>query len=565
MLSYYRVARQSILEYQQLPLRTHFFCGGYPLVANPLDGSLNPFFIPVLMFGEVIGLKINVFLAHIIAALGMYYLTRYVLGYDILGALFSTSAFCLGGNLHRLLVKGITYPPMYYFFMPLLLALFIKAKENKRYLIYTTLLFAMMLTQLSLRFLAILTFLFLFSLLEIIKYKNKRLVFDSSYIRNLFIIILFSFLLGAVKIFPMLELLKQNPLHADSYHHFWGSVFPSIYNAFFVHQRNLSSAGEHWHYFYLGYIPIVFCILSFLIDWHKCKTFFILLIIFLLFSFGTYTHLDLFRLLWQLPLFHSLQEPERYFIHLLIFIITLASGRFFLIRQKLKRKFVNLIFILVLIFTTVDLFFTNGGKMEESFSIPIPKYTKQVSFFSIKNTGDANKVSLLIPKRMPLMQLLETTRPTQYELLLQNIGKINAYTNIHLGEYATPKYYIEWNGVDSLDPANYTWHPNPDYKGEIYFLNHPNNKAEFQYFSPNKLIAKVSVLEPDILIINQNYDKYWRSDSTKPTSHNGLLAINLNKRGEYLVQFNYVPISFYAGLGVSFITLFFMIYYLKRK
>lgn len=196
MLSYYRAQRQSILEYRQLPLRTPFFGGGYPLVANPLDGALNPFFIPALIFGEVIGLKINVFLAHIIGALGMYYLSRFILGYDILGALFSTFVFCLGGNLHRLLIRGVTYPPLYYFFMPLLLALFIKAKENKRYLIYTIFLFAMMLTQLSLRFLVILTFLFLFSLLEIIKYRNQRLAFGAGYIRNLFIIILFTFLLG---------------------------------------------------------------------------------------------------------------------------------------------------------------------------------------------------------------------------------------------------------------------------------------------------------------------------------------------------------------------------------
>ena len=180
-------------------------------------------------------------------------------------------------------------------------------------------------------------------------------------------------------------------------------------------------------------------------------------------------------------------------------------------------------------------------------------------FFSIKNTADPDKVSPLIPKRAPFRRFLEEARPTQYELLLQNIGKLNAYTNIHLGEYAAPKYYIEWNKVNSLDPKNYTWHSNPDYKGEIYFLHHPGNKAEFQYFSPNKLIAKVSVLKADTLIINQNYDKSWKSDLVKPSSYNGLLAINLDKRGEYLVKFNYVPVSFYAGLGVSLATLIFLI------
>ena len=155
---------------------------------------------------------------------------------------------------------------------------------------------------------------------------------------------------------------------------------------FFVHPRfptqqiNLSLLGLNWHYFYLGYIPIIFSTLAFLIDWRKTRSLFILLIIFSLLSFGAHTRLDLFKVLWQLPFFHSIEAPERYFIHLLIFIIALLSGRFFLIRQKLKRRFVNLIFISAIIFTTLDLFFTNGG-LAEPFPLPAPGYTKQVPFF----------------------------------------------------------------------------------------------------------------------------------------------------------------------------------------
>lgn len=212
----------------------------------------------------------------------------------------------------------------------------------------------------------------------------------------------------------------------------------------------------------------------------------------------------------------------------------------------------------------LDLYWTNHPR-QDIYPVKAPQYKRQESFFQVKNLMPNDSIPGAGLATIRTRHSWELTRPTQYELLLQNIGKINAYTIIHLGEYATPKYYIEWNGVDSLDPKNYAWHPNPDYKGEIYFLNHPQNKAEFQYFSPNKLIAKVSVRQPDTLIVNQNYDKYWRSNLAKPFGHNGLLAINLNKRGEYLVKFNYVPISFYAGLGVSLVTLVFIIYYLIKR
>ena len=163
---------------------------------------------------------------------------------------------------------------------------------------------------------------------------------------------------------------------------------------------------------------------------------------------------------------------------------------------------------------------------------------------------------------MFLIRSWEWTLPSQYELMLSNIGKINWHGNIHLKESAKPKYYIAWNGNESFGPDNFTWHLNPDYKGEIYFLNNFHNKAEFRYFSPNTIVAEVNIFKPDTLIINQNYDKSWRSNIDKPINYNGLLALNLEKSGEYAVKFIYVPLSFYLGLNVSLIALIFIICYL---
>lgn len=247
MLSYYRADREAVLSYHQFPLRTHYFGGGYPLIANPQDGSLNPFFIPVLVFGEVVGLKINVILAHLIGALGMYYLARQVLGYNYLGALFSTFVFCLGGHMHRILILGQEYTSLFYsLFIPLLLAVFIKSKDRKVYLVYSIFLLTLITNQAGLYSAPIILFLFLFSCLQT----------RSTYLKNFFIMCFFSFLLGAVKNFPMLELLKANPRVMDSYNPFWGPLIPNIYKAFLVHQKDFASPGQHWNYFYLGYLPL---------------------------------------------------------------------------------------------------------------------------------------------------------------------------------------------------------------------------------------------------------------------------------------------------------------------
>lgn len=461
MLSYYHLDRQSILQYHQIPLWTPYFGGGYPLIANPLDGALNPLFLPVLIFGEVIGLKINILLAHLIGALGMYYLTRYVLGYHQLGSFFSTVIFCFGGNLHRLLIKGATYPPLYCYFLPLLLAFFIKAKNNKKHIIYSILLLTFILTQASLRFAVILLFLFLFSVLESAQYKNNKFSFDLGWLKNLTIILFFTFLLGAIKLFPMLELLEENSRVAAGYTRFLGPL-SDIYKSFFVHQQNLTSIGHHWNYLYLGYIPVIFALAAFIFYWRQTWRYLILLVLFTFLSFGAQRQIDLFRFLWQLPIFHSIESPSRYFTPLVIFIVALVAGKLPLICEK--KKFITPILVLLVVISTVDLFYTNSSK-KESFPTPIPKSTKQQSFFSVKNANPAGKVSPLLPRRILMTRAWEWSWPTQYELLLQGIGKINAYTNIHLGEYAKPKYYLDWNQEESFDYKNYAWRLNLDYRG----------------------------------------------------------------------------------------------------
>ncbi len=555
MLSYFRAFRQTLLQDHQFPLRTYYFGGGYPLLANPQDPSFSPFLVPVLILGEVVGLKINVLLFHLIGCLGMYYLTRRVFNYNLLGAVFSTLVFCLGGHAHRLLIRGQDYiPTSFHFFIPLALALFIKSKEHKKYLISAIVIFTMIAMQAGLYFAPLLLFIFLFSLLQLPRWENKRVVWENACIKNFFIILSISFLLGAVRFLPMLELLKQNPRQVGGYNPFWGALWPNIFKAFFVHKHSFPFAGMHWNYFYIGYVPVLFSFAACLIFWRTNLRYLILGVLFALLSFGAHTPLDLFRFFWRLPLFNSIEAPTRYFISYVTFILALTSGSFFLVQQRFKVRYLASALILCAGFVGTDLFFTNSTK-DISFPAEIPKYERQKNFFSVRNLEPGNEVSRLIPTKMYQTRSWEWTFPTQYELMLQNIGKINAYVNIHIQEASSPKYFIEWNGKQSFESGNFKWHPNRDYRGEVYFLNEPRNTATFHTFSPNRLIVKVSCVEPDILVMNQNYDKSWRSNRGVPKNYLGLLAIDLDQKGDYFVSFVYVPFSFILGLIVSLSTL----------
>ncbi len=557
MASYYHFARQCILEFHELPLWAHYFGGGYPVIANPQEGTLNPFVIPPLVFGEIAGLKINVLLAHFIAAFGMYYLTRKVLKYHYLGALFSTFAFTLGGYMHRLLIRGQDYiPSFYFFFLPLLLALFLKARQDKRFLIYAAFVLSIVLSQAGLYFAPIALFIFLFVLLAS----------DGKPLKDFFIICVLALFLGAVKILPMIEILRQNPRIMESYNPFWPPIWEGIYKGFFVTPGFQQFPGAHWKYFYLGYVPVTLALLSFLFYWRQTRRFFVLFVIFFLFSFFAKTRLDLFWFLSRLPAFHSIEAPMRYFLPPVIFLIALCAGRNFDYCDKVKNKVVLVLFAVVPIFVTADLFKVNSTT-EISFIYQAPAPSLQKDFFTVKNSRMGNKVSPYIPKTMFLTRAWEWTRPTQYELMLQNIGKVNWYGNVHLKENAVPKYFIDWNNKDSFDAQNLVWRLNPDYKGEVWFLSSPaNNTARMKQMSPNRMLIEVNVAEvQDTLIINQNYDRDWRANILGlRATEDGLLALPLGQKGAYEVRLVYVPKIFYIGFFISLATLIALILALRK-
>ena len=74
---YYEAARKSIVDYGQMPLWNPWYCGGNALMAHPESVALYPLFLLNLLFGTVIGLKLQIFLHLIIGMFGMWLVSRY--------------------------------------------------------------------------------------------------------------------------------------------------------------------------------------------------------------------------------------------------------------------------------------------------------------------------------------------------------------------------------------------------------------------------------------------------------------------------------------------------------
>ena len=87
-LTYHGAIRETIVKYHQFPLWNPYYNGGMPLLASPATRVLSPTLLPTLLFGELIGIKIEIWLCLVIGIMGVYRLARY-LRMEIIPSYFS--------------------------------------------------------------------------------------------------------------------------------------------------------------------------------------------------------------------------------------------------------------------------------------------------------------------------------------------------------------------------------------------------------------------------------------------------------------------------------------------
>jgi len=538
--SYYATVRKAILSQHQFPLRTPYFGGGYPLVANPQDGSLSPLLLFILLFGEIVGTKIICLLAYIAAAIGMYYLARREFEFNIAGALFSSLVVSLSGWLPYQLYDG-NFTKIYYYFMPLLIFLFLKTNKDTRYLFFGCLLTSIILFQGGLGFVACSLFLFLFALCQT-KVKRDRHILraEVDYLKLFILLIIITLLIGAVKIFLFFQLLRDASSTSSNYHY---TELPEYFyydlNTFFkaLFQKHYLNGGA----IYLGYFPVALCVVSLLVFWRKLAKYFILLLVIIFICFASNAPIDIFRIFHHVPIFNYIAKPSKYFSFFIVFLISLIGGHLFVWIEKLrfiKKQIKHLLMYLLLSYPVLNLFFVNIDFHQKIFNaryyFPQENFEFcQAEIVNLENKWDAGLI--------------------QYDLVNRNIGLINWYGNVYLPENAEPKFIIDLKNKEK-GKLHYDWIINSSYRGELYFLS-GKNKAIFKYFSPNKLVIRVELNKSDRLIINQNYHRYWTANKGRIENYKGLLSVVSLPHGVYEIELDYRPINFYLGLGVSVISL----------
>jgi len=536
--SYEYYSIKSILEFHEFPLWSPYFNGGYPIFAHPEASAANPWLFLFLCFDEVKGIKISLVLSVLIGAFGMFYLTKSVLKFNNAGAFFSSLLFTLNGFNITILTEYWSQTIYFYYFLPLILAAFIKSKEDKKFLIITSLLTLPVLVCGALSFVILCLFLFLFSVFDAFSKENSRVQFNLTLLKNLFIVLALTSAMGMFKILPMAQLLAKNIRAIDNY-----SILDSYcidFKTLFDQLINSLKILSDYPNIYFGYIPILFCLLSLVFYTKQLWRYFILLFIFIILTLGSRSPINILKLLWHVPFYHSILDIKEYAYPVIAFLISLLAGRFLqIIDDKKGLKVFKAVVIAAALLSLGELLFIYQSSFTGVFNSKRPEVTSNKLFYQVR----------VIPKDNYTMRAF-----LQYNNLFNNVGTINWESDIPLPTSAEPKFIQDSNN-------NLKLIPNPRYRGEAYFLN-PQNKALITKITSNVIAIRINANSLDKLIINQNAFPGWRCNAGKIKPYNNLLSVDIPKEGNYEVLFKFMPRSFYLGLLLSIISFGFSVLYL---
>ncbi len=391
---YNGVPRESILNYHQFPFWNPFHCGGNFLFAHPQNDFFSPFFILVLGFGEVIGLKLKIIVALFVGMFGMYLLSRH-LGMGKYSSFLPPMIFGLNSMFSTTLLVGQMWRlPILY--LPWLLLFYLKSFENKKYILLCSLVLVFMIFEgVSYVFPFVILFLFIFAVLKSIFTKKLAPV------KIFLVVAAIALIAGSIKIMPMFEVYGQFPRNIVPEKNdgipfyvlsttFLGKTHA---NADYTQSTRISEDLELYHEYsyYIGIIPILLFILGIVLLFKKHKELAIAAIIFFILMLGNNSPLNLWGLLRMLPVYKSQHLAER-FVMIFGFCLAIFAGLFLsrLESTKIKmrnsetKKYSQIVVVILILFVLINLLYINQKPLQKTFTLEPAKEDKS-QFYQLGN------------------------------------------------------------------------------------------------------------------------------------------------------------------------------------
>ncbi|KPJ60127.1 MAG: hypothetical protein AMS15_06545 [Planctomycetes bacterium DG_23] len=590
--TWYDVPRTTILKYKQIPLWNPYSWGGNLGLGHTHDGTLSPFFLFVLVFGVVKGLKIWMVVSTVLGGWGMWALVR-SFGAGKISSYFSGFVWALGGYFAMHFAVGhadhftqILLPWLYLFYL--------KSLHNLRYALPAALVLILMaFSGNPYPFIISLLFLGFHSLICAAVKRNL------GPIRSLVLILALTFFLGAVRFFPLLDMMvrgaavKKDVLTGTDIYKLWGGL---VFRGQELH-AHLGNYGTWEFAAYIGLLPLAVFALA-LVDgfirsmrkrgpageiieeswlfssaaqlqsekWALAATG----TLFFFLTLGDKISIDLLGILRLLPGLRFFHSPFRLIIVSILAIcpwVGLFLTKWELPGKRIIYKALPLILSCILL---GDLLSQNSRHFQDIFIIPPPEIATGKAYITdptlLEHHKWAEKVPLLVADvgQRPSRQFsqkhlaensaglsyfasrdIESKALAMYLNFLQNVGTLDSYDPAHLPQYALGQ-------------------EDEGYRGEAFMLS-GEGSAEMIKFSPNKFIIKTSTSAPDTLIINQNFHPGWRAKGGRVQAHQGLISTKVSS-GEQIITFYFLPLSFLLGVALTLATsVGLIVLFIRRK
>lgn len=562
------VPRKTILTYHQFPLWNPYSNGGNVLLAHPHSSFLSPFYLLVLIFGPVPGIKLHIIIFLILGLSGMFLFLKH-LGLKEIASYAGSFIFMLSSIYPLHLAEGhVEWLGMA--FVPWLFLSYVKSIEKREYVYTGILFFTLMILGGNVYISAIMALcLALYSLIRL--WQEKRIV----WLKNIVIIFLGAFLLSSLKLFPMLEFLSHSPRRIESVEKnsplllpvilldreqgelysltkwnspekkmrvknnpemeprgqarstIFGALSGDILSGTPGQGRGTSRRIDYgWHEYgaYVGIIPLLLCAAGIFFNFKKEWPLLLVGIIFLLLSLGGGSPVNLWKIAHSLPVYNALHVPSR-LILIFIFTLSIFSG---LGLSKIEEHMEKTnggrpAVCLIALFILFDLCAVNGPILKQAFVIAPVRLKEHAEFR--QRYDSANFYHGL-------------SRSAMYPVFLSNSGILDAYEVIHVR-----KGHV----LAAHDPG---------YRGEVYLAS-GKGSAAIASFSPNKIVVSVNADDRDTLVLNQNYYKGWRVEGDRhmrAVAFNGVIASGVSPADTTII-FRYRPDSFIMGCIVSGISM----------
>ncbi len=538
-------SREALLRWHRLPHWNPLLQGGFPQLAHPSDGSLSPLVIPSLLLGEALGMKLNVVLVLVLGAVGTALLGRDRWGLRPGYAAFAGCAYAVAGWVPSRVAVGF-YESTLFAAFPFIAWLFLESRGRPWRLYAAAAMLGAGAMQLQLGLPMLMLALALITALEL-----ARKALPLSHIGRFALLSLGGACMAAAKVLPMVAFLGSQQFRKIA-------SYPDDYDAWFFTLADLwrgwnftvptpgtyddvgSATLAEFSFLGLG-LPLALLILAAGLLWRSAPrgTWVMAVVgaLFLWFSFGPQAPVDLFRPLWSLPVFHSMRGPIRYTSFVVVWAACpVAAAGLQALAARLGRdrvRWIAVLGVLALVWPAV----LSVGRNTSSFTHRVPPTTPPAeNFYQEGLWGDRFGQSRGGDPSYDHGNVLK------YANLKAGIGTVYEPEDVPVGSW------VQGRRIYHVDRRIYV--DNPSYRGEAWCLMSECD-ARVVEAGPNEIVVEATMVQPDILIINQNWTDAWIASHGRAEEWTERTSTRVESIGPVRVSFTYRSPMFGTGVLLS--------------